>query len=208
MNLPLRIAASVGLACLLPIGLHAATSPSALLQSLDKSSYSGQATILLSRYAAPEKGKAGYPTPVVDGAELLFERPDRFRLTLRPGRKDELTFVAQAGIARWHDKATGATGKAPTSDVADSLSLIALGTVGELKRYADLSDLPEAKQSPLRAARLDPRNFGTDVVRATAYYSNDQLSGCGFDMSDGSRVFVAILQYKANVQTKPGDFEL
>ena len=94
------------------------------------------------------------------------------------------------------------------ADIADSLSLIALGTVGELKRYADLSDLPEAKQSPLRAARLDPRNFGTDVARATAYYSNDQLSGCGFDMSDGSRVFVAILKYKSNVQTKPGDFEL
>ncbi len=208
MNLPLRIAASVGLACLLPIGLHAATSPSALLQSLDKSSYSGQATILLSRYAAPAAGKTSYPQPVVDNAELLFERPDRFRLTLRPGRKDELTFVAQAGIARWRDKATGITGKAPTADVADSLSLIALGTVGELKRYADLSDLPEAKQSPLRAARLDPRTYGTDVVRATAYYSNDQLSGCDFELQDGSRVFVAILQYKTNVPTKPDDFEL
>ena len=207
MKLPLRYAA-VGLLCLAPLVLHAASSATSLLQSMDQTHYSAQVVARISQYAPPLKGKTEHALISVDSVELLMERPDRFRFVLRPGAKDELTFVAQAGIARWRDKATGATGKATTDQVVDPLALIAMGTAGELKRYSQLSELDPGKSSPLRGARLDPRVFGSDVERATAWFGNDQPVGYGFEMNDGSRIYIAIASYKPNVQTKPGDFEL
>ncbi|UHQ22737.1 hypothetical protein LVB77_19135 [Lysobacter sp. 5GHs7-4] len=207
MKLPLRYVA-VGLLCLAPLALHAASSATALLQSMDQTHYSARVVARISRYAPPLKGKTEHALIRTDSVELLLERPDRFRFVLRPGAKDETTFVAQAGIARWRDKATGATGKAKTEDVVDPLALIALGTAGELKRYVKLSELNPGKSSPLRGARLDPRVFGSDVERATAWFGNDKPVGYGFEMSDGGRIYVAIASYQPNVQTKPGDFEL
>lgn len=207
MKLPLRFAA-VGLFCLAPLALHAASSATTLLQSMDKTHYSAHVFARISQYAPPLKGKTEHALVSVDSVELLLERPDRFRFVLRPGQKNELTFVAQAGIARWRDKASGTTGKATTDQVVDPLALIALGTAGELKRYSSLGELNPGKSSPLRGARLDPRVFGSDVERATAWFGNDQPVGYGFEMSDGSRIYLAIASYKPNVQTKPGDFEL
>ncbi|RDZ27170.1 hypothetical protein [Lysobacter silvisoli] len=207
MKLSLRLAA-LGLACLAPLALHAASSATALLQAMDKTGYSARIVARISQYAPPAKGKVQHTLTSNDAVELLLERPDRFRMVLRPGAKNELTFVAQGGITRWRDKATGVTGKALTTDAVDALALIALGTAGELQRYASLKEVDPGKNSPLRGVRLDPRVFGSDVQHATAWFGYDKPVGYGFELSDGRRIYLAIAGYQANVQTKPGDFEL
>jgi hypothetical protein len=178
------------------------------LHALDQTTYSGRLQVFVDRHAPPGKdGKTSaaerYP------AELLFERPDRFRLTLRPGTKSEFRAVAEAGVLRWQDLGSGFSGKASVDEVTDPLALALLGTAGELKRFASTRDIPVGKDSDLVGARIKPGPMGNGIIDGTAWFNRkgDPL-GFEFHFDDGSRVFVSVMQFEQNVQTSPEDFRL
>lgn len=188
--------------------LFASGSSSQTLLAIDKTTYSGHLELYVDRYDPP--GKDGKPTaPERYRAQVLFERPDRFRLVLRPGESNEFRAVGEAGIVRWFDLATGFSGKKAAADVTDPLALWMLGTAGELLRFTRTADLPPGgMKGGLRAARLDPDTFGSGVEQATAWFSKDTPVGMEFRFHDGSSVFASILRFDRNVQTSPGDFQL
>lgn len=178
------------------------------LHALDQTTYSGRLQVFVDRHAPPGKeGKTSaaerYP------AELLFERPDRFRLTLRPDTKREFRAVAEGGILHWQDLGTGFSGKEPVDKVTDPLAVALLGTAGELKRFASTRDIPVGKDSDLVGARIKPSPMGNGIIDGTAWFNRkgDPL-GFEFHFDDGSRVFVSVMQFEQNVQTSPEDFRL
>ncbi len=202
-----RLAIAIGLAFGAAWWAHA-QSATDTLHTLDQTTYSGRLQAFVDHSPAPSQdGKPAeaerYP------AELLFERPDRFRLTLRPGTKSEFRAVAEAGVLRWLDLGTGFSGKAPVDEVTDPLALALLGTAGELKRFASTQDIPATKDSDLVGARIKPSPMGNGIIDGTAWFNRkgDPL-GFQFHFDDGSRVFVSVMQFEQNVQTSPQDFQL
>lgn len=185
-----------------------AASATAQLQYFDKTTYSASLDVYVDLYAAPDKnGKLGAPQRYP--AKLLLERPDRFRLVLRPGAKDEFRAVAEAGIVRWLDLYTGFSGKEEAGKVTDPLALALLGTAGELLRFTASKDLVLSKGSKISGAAFTPNTWGGTVERGLAWFSSDgQPIGFEFQMQDRSKVFVSVLTFKQNVQTSPGDFQL
>jgi hypothetical protein len=201
----LALGLSLSLGALAPAHAASATQQ---LQYLDKTTYSGYLDVAVSLYDPPGKdGKYGaakrYP------AQLLFERPGRFRLVLRPGAKDEYRAVADAGIVRWLDLATGFSSKAEASKIVDPLTLGLLGTAGELLRFSGSKDLPLPSTSKVSAARLAPNTWATSVDSGTTWLSSDgKPIGFEFILADRTKVFVSVLLFKQNVPTKPTDFQL
>ena len=188
-----------------PVHAQSATDQ---LHVLDQTTYSGRLQAFVDRYPPP--GKDG-KTPDAERypAELLFERPDRFRLTLQPGTQSEFRAVAEAGILRWQDLGSGFSGKDSVDRVTDPLALALLGTAGELKRFAATRDIPAIKDSDLVGARIKPNPMGNGIIDGTAWFNRkgDPL-GFEFHFDDGSRVFVSVMQFEQNVQTSPQDFQL
>lgn len=179
------------------------------LARLDQQLLSGRAVLLVSQYPPASAQQPRHGTGKQVAATLLFERPDRFRLVLQPGRKSERRFVGNAGKVRWLDVSSGRSGSASAEKVVDPLALILLGTAGELPRYAALKEVFMGKPpQPVTATILRPRAYGTHVVSAVASFGGNGIVGLDFTLADGSRVFVAVLYFKANVTTKPSDFEL
>lgn len=196
----------------LSLGATSATfaqgSASAQLAWLDKTTFSGRLDALVDVYPAPD-AKGQVDAPERYPAEVLFERPDRYRVVLRPGTKRELRIVAEAGIVRWYDLATGLSGKEQADDVSHPLALALLATAGELSRFGTAVDLPTIKHSPLRGARLDPRGSAAGVSSAIAWFDADgRLVGLDIQRSDGGRLFVAVQAFDRNVKTTPDDFRL
>ncbi len=185
-----------------------AQSATSRLYTFDKTTYSGLLDTYVDLYAPPDKnGKVGAPQRYP--AQLLFERPDRFRLVLRPGAKDEFRAVAEAGVVRWLDLATGFSGKDAADKVTDPLALALLGTAGELLRFSTPKDLVLSKGSKISGARFTPKTWGSGVTSGLAWFSSDgQPIGFEFVLHDQTRVFVSVLGFKQNVKTSPGDFQL
>ncbi len=179
------------------------------LVQLDKQLLSGHAVLLIRQYP-PAAGKPSrHKAAKVSAATLLFERPDRFKLVMHPGQKNERRIVAEAGKVRWLKVSSGKTGSAQAAKVIDPLVLILLGTAGELPRYAALKELYLGKPPhSVASTTVLPRAYGTSVVQALAWFNVGGITGLDFTLADGSRVFVSVLYFKGNVQTKPGDFEL
>lgn len=203
----LALALSLGVAT--PLAATAATtSASEQLLLIDKTTGSGALSVVVTTYgaASPKTGKrdGGKRVP----ATLLFERPDRFKLVLDPGGKNERRIVGDGDTARWLDLATGLQGKGAASDVVDPTVLALLGTVAELGTWAPAKDIVLAKGSPVSGARLAPASFGAQAVSVNAWMHAGQPAGFALELADGGRVFVAVLAFKANVALKPSDFEL
>jgi hypothetical protein len=174
---------------------------------LDKTIASGALDVRVDLYDPPNS-KGRYGTPKIYPAKLLFARPDQFRLTLRPGAKDEFRAVGNAGLVNWIDYATGFSGKDKAENVIDPVAIALLGSVGELMRFAPAKELPVSAKSTVRGAKLTPKNYGTSVESATAWFSNDQPIGFEFVLTDRRRVFISVLVFNQNVPTKPSDFQL
>lgn len=210
MNM-IRSLSCIALALTLILGsalsAHAASATSQLY-TLDKTTYSGLLDVNVDLYAPPDKnGKLGAPKRYT--AQLLFERPDRFRLVLRPGAKDEFRAVAEAGIVRWLDVATGISGKDAADKLTDPLALAMLGTAGELMRFTASKDLVLSKGSKISGASITPKTWGSGVEKGLAWFSSDgQPIGFEFVLHDQTRVFVSVLSFKQNVKTSPDDFQL
>ena len=209
-NAPMRFALSLCLALTASIAtpLFASDAASQPLIALDKTTYSGSLELHVDRYDPP--GKDGKPVvPERYRAEVLFGRPDRFRLALRPGEWNEFRAAGEAGIVRWRDLATGFSGKKAAEDVTDPLALWLLGTAGELLRFTRADDLPPGgMKDGLRGVQLNPETYGSTVTQATAWFDEETPVGMEFQLYDGSSVFVSILRFDRNVQTSPGDFQL
>jgi hypothetical protein len=202
-------AIALGLSLSLGAALSAhAGSATNQLSYLDKTTYSGSLDVYVDLYAAPDKyGKLAAPKRYP--AKLIFERPDRFRLVLRPGAKDEFRAVASAGEVRWLDLATGFSGKDATDKITDPLAVALLGSAGELLRFAGSKDLVLSKDSKISGAVITPKSWGTGVERGLAWFSSaGQPIGFEFQMTDRTKVFISVLTFKQNVQTSPGDFQL
>ena len=210
MNLQ-RSLSCIALALTLSLGsvlsAHAA-SATAQLQYLDKTTYSGYLDVSVDLYDPP--GKDGkYAAPKHYPAQLLFERPDRFRLVLRPGAKNEYRAVAMGGIVQWLDLATGFSGKAAASKITDPLALALLGSAGELLRFTASKDLVLGKNSRISGARLEPNTWGTGVASGTVWLSSDgKPFGFEFLLADRAKVLISVLRFNQNVKTSPGDFQL
>ncbi len=185
-----------------------AQSATSRLYTFDKTTYSGLLDTYVDLYAPPDKnGKVGAPKRYP--ATLLFERPDRFRLVLRPGAKDEFRAVAQAGVVNWLDLATGISGKDAADKITDPLAIALLGSAGELLRFTTSKDLVLSKGSKISGARFTPKTWGSGVTSGLAWFSSDgQPIGFEFVLHDQTRVFVSVLGFKQNVKTNPGDFQL
>ncbi len=200
------------LVCLLAIaglahGPTHAQSATDRLTTLDKTTYSGRLDAVVSLYAPTGK-------PGIDGkpqrypAQIVFERPDRYRLVLRPGAKNELRVVAEAGIVRWLDLATGLSGKDTTDAITDPIALALLGSAGELSRHYAMQEQALPKNSGLLGVRLIPVG-ATHVQSGHAWLSADGApTGFDFRMHDGTRVFIAVMRFEQNANTTPDDFRL
>jgi outer membrane lipoprotein-sorting protein len=204
----LFLALALSLASAAPVANAASASASEQLLLIDKTTGSGALSLVVTTYgaASPKSGKRDAGER--NNATLLFERPDRFKLVLDPGGKNERRIVGDGDTVRWLDLATGLQGKAKASDVTDPTVLALLGTVAELGTYAPAKDIALAKGSPVSGARLVPVSFGAQAVSVNAWLHAGQPAGFAVDMADGGRVFVAVLAFKANVALKPSDFEL
>lgn len=156
-------------------------------------------------YAAPVNGKYGAPQSY--RAQLLFARPDRFRLVIRPGTK-EYRAVGSAGNVQWRDYATGLSGQGKTAELIDPTAYDLLRTVGELSRYQRVQELPMSPNSPLRGAVLRPISHGSRVLRALAWFRNDQPHLFEIHFHDGRKLYFAVSVFQQNVSVKPGDFVL
>lgn len=164
--------------------------------------FDGQAKL----YAAPVKGN--YGTPQRYRAQLLFARPDRFRLMLRPGAKNEYRAVGNAGSVQWLDLGTGFSGQGKALDYVDPAALDLLRAVGELWRFAPSKELPAADKGNLRGAVLVPKSFDSRVKRAVVWFRNDQPYSFDFEFVDGRKLQFTVSSFKQNVPTKPSDFQL
>lgn len=209
-SVPQRLALSLCLALTTALAapLFASTPAKQTLLDIDKTTYSGHLELHVSRYAPP--GKDGKPAvPERYRANVLFERPDRFHLVLRPGEWNEFRAAGEGGIVRWLDLATGFSGKKDAEDVTDPLALWLLGTAGELLRFTRADDLPYGgMKDGLRGVQLDPETYGSTVTQATVWFDKETPVGIEFLLYDESRVFASILRFDRNVQTSPGDFKL
>lgn len=178
------------------------------LSTFDKTTYSGALTVSVDLYATPDKyGKLGAPKRYP--AQLLFARPDQFKLILRPGKSDEFRAVGSAGTVRWLDLATGFSDKEQADKVIDPLALALLSTAGELSRFGKATELAVGKGSKISGARFDPKTYGSGIDKATVWFSSDgKPIGFEFELSDRRRVLISVLSFQQNVPTKPGDFAL
>ncbi len=179
------------------------------LQDFDKTTHSGRIEAVVERYAPPDKsGKYGAPQRYP--AQLLFERPDRFRMVVRPGQKNEYRAVAENGIVRWLDVATGFSGKAQIGTLVDPLAIALLDSAGELLRFTGARDLPQPKTSKIFGARLDPSGWGSAVETGVVWFSSSDGMPIGFQFrtSDGGKIHIAVLRFDQNVKTTPEDFQL
>lgn len=198
----------VALGIVLP-GTAGAQSASERLTYYDKTSTSGALDVVVDLYAAPDKtGKYGTPTRYP--AQVLFQRPNRFRLALRPGQNNEYRAVADAGIVRWLDLATGVQGKATMAEVVDPMAIALLAVGGELSRHNTSKDLPLTKASKVAGARLQPRTWGTPIVRGEAWFSTADGRPTGFEFifADGRKVFIAVSTYQLNPQIPTSAWQL
>jgi outer membrane lipoprotein-sorting protein len=183
-----------------------AASATDRLTHLDKTTYSGSLDVQVSVYAAPAKG-GSLGAPHRYPATLLFERPDRFRLVLRPGAKDELRVVAEAGVVRWLDLGTGLSGKERAEDVTDPLALALLGTAGEILRFTGAKDIAGSGDSMLDGAILTPRTWDSPIEQGVVWFSRTGIPlSFEFRLRDRSRVVVSILNFEQNAKTGPDDF--
>jgi hypothetical protein len=156
-------------------------------------------------YAAPVKGK--YGTPQTYRAQLLFARPDHFRLVLRPGTK-EYRAVGSGGNVQWLDLSTGLSGQGKAVDLIDSAALDLLRSVGQLPRYAPAKELTVGPNSALRGAVLRPVSYRSQTLRAIAWFRNDQPHLFEIHYRDGRKLYFAVSVFQQNVATKPSDFVL
>lgn len=207
----IRSLSCIALALTLTLGsalpAHAG-SATAQLQYLDKTSYSGSLDVSVDLYDPPKK-PGQYVAPKRYPAKFLFERPDRFRMVLRPGQKDEFIAVAQGGIVRWLDRATGISGKEEAGKITDPLALALLGSAGELLRFSASKDLILPKGSKLSGARLQPNTWGSGVAEGLAWFSSDgKPVGFEFLLADGTKVFVSVLLFQQNPQLPPDTWKL
>ena len=200
------IAAVLAFAAFAPPHADAQSAADALT-ALDKTTYSGRLDVVVSLYAPTGK-------PGVDGkpqqypAQIVFERPDRYRLALRPGAKDGFRAVAEAGVVRWIDDATGLSGKDATAALTDPIAVALLGSAGELSRYYGLKEQATGKDSDQIGVRLVPNGL-TNVQTGYVWLSRDgRPTGFDFRMNDGTRVFVAVMRFEQNAKTTPADFQL
>jgi hypothetical protein len=178
------------------------------LYSFDKTTYSGAMEVFVDLYAAPDK-QGNYGNPQRYRAHLLFERPDRFRIVLHPGKYNEFRAVAEAGFVRWQDRATGLSGTKPTTEVVDPLALALLGTVGELLDHSQAVEIPVYGQTAIYGASVRPKILGSALPDNIVWFSADgQPLGFEFAFNDRSKVFVSVLTFKQNVNTDPSDFQL
>lgn len=197
---------AIGLA--LP-GAAGAQSASERLAYYDKTSTSGALNVVVDLYAAPDKtGKYGTPTRYP--AQVLFQRPNRFRIALRPGQGNEYRAVADGGIVLWLDMATGAQGKATMAEVVDPLAIALLSAGGELSRQSTSKDLPPTKASKVAGTRLQPRIWGTPIVHGEAWFSTADGRPAGFEFvfADGRKVFIAVSTYQLNPQIPASAWQL
>ena len=201
----LALGLSLSLAAVLPAQAGLATDH---LSTFDKTTYSGALTVSVDLYDAPDKyGTLGVPKRYP--AQLLFARPDQFKLILRPGKSDEFRAVGSAGVVRWLDLATGFSDKEQAGKVIDPLALALLGTAGELNRFGKATELALSKGGKISGARFDPKTYGSGIDKATVWFSSEgKPIGFEFELSDRRRVLVSVLSFQQNVQTKPGDFIL
>ena len=204
--LPFVVAASL---CVLaaPICADAANTASDNLYILDKTTATGLLSAQVSLYAPPNT-KGQYAAPKVYPVQLLFARPDQFKFALNPGSKSEYRAAASGGVVSWIDLGTGISGQGKTVDLVDPVAIALLGSVGQLSQYAPPKEIAVNSKSLVRGAKLIPRNYGTSIASANAWFANDLPVGFEFIFVDKSRVFISVLQYKPNVATKPTDFKL
>ncbi|MBX3712044.1 MAG: hypothetical protein KF800_08810 [Lysobacter sp.] len=193
---------------LAPASAVQAQSATDFLYSLDKTTQSGALEVRVDLYPAPDKyGKVGQPERYP--AKLLFQRPDRFRMVISPGEKNEYRAVAEAGIVRWFDLSTGLSGKDRTDALVDPLAVALLGTAGELARFSSAKDLPLAKGSKLLGATLTPKGWGSGVAQGLVWLdTNGRPVGYEFRLADGRRLFVAVLSFQQNPQLPPDTWTL
>lgn len=191
-----------------PFTASFAQSATDYLQALDKSTYSGALDVRVDLYPAPDKyDKVGQPQRYP--AKLLFQRPDRFRMVLYPGAKNEYRAVAEAGIVRWLDLSTGLSGKDKIDALVDPLAIALLGTAGEFARFGGAKNLPLAKGSKLLGATLSPKGWGSRVTQGLVWLSTDgKPMGYEFRFADGRKLFVAILTFQHNPQLPPDTWKL
>jgi len=205
----------VALAGTLAVSLAIALAPQAqalsaaqALKTMDATLATGYFDLEVRLYGPPDKN--GKPSSeAIYPAQLLFARPDRFRLVLRPGAKDEYRIVAQAGVVQWLDLSTGLSGKDAVEKQVDPLALALLGAAGELTRHADLKDRPSSKQDTFFSADLRSRTWGSAMQTGRVWYD-----GAGrpvtfeFLPDDGSRMRLVVTRYVANPKTSSKDFQL
>jgi len=193
--------------CASPSTSHA-QSASEALKNLDTSTHSAYFELRISIYT-PRGKKSRYVQAKPQTARLLFERPDRLRLVLRPGEKNEFRMVASAGVATWLDLATGNSGKVATAEAIDPLALALLENAGNLLNALGAKDLPPMRTSKLLGARFSPNVWGSTVHGGYLWLSPEgQPAGFEFRMSDGDRVHVSVLRFVPNPKTSPKDFQL
>lgn len=205
----MKLAACVPLLFLLAPGAPPrAETASDQLAYFDKTTLSGYLQARVSVYGPPD-GKGRYPAPKVYPANVLFERPDRFRIVLNPGEKNEYRAVAVGGIARWVDFSTGLSGKDAVVDLVDPLAVGLLDSAGELSRFGAAGDLPLGKDAPISAVRTIPAAWGTSVAKTLVFFgAKGEPVGFDFSLHDGSRLFFAVTHFRQNPDTSPEDFEL
>ena len=202
-----RIAAVLAIA-LLPLGAaQAATSATANLVSLDKSTKTGWIDARIEFYPAPDaKGKIG--SPQVFPAQLLFSRPGQFRLVMRTGAKNEYRAAATGGVVSWIDYGTGIGGQAKYQDLMDPFTRSMLDITGAITRFTPAKEQTLDPKGALRGAAMSTRVYGSSIVASHAWFANDRPTGFDFTLSDKRRVVVSVLTWKPNVTVKPGDFSL
>ncbi len=186
---------------------HAGTATDHL-RAFDQTTYSGAFEAVVDLYNAPHKNGKIDP-PARYRAHVLFERPDRFRLVLRPGEKNEFRAVSEAGIVRWRDLYTGFSGKQEIQNIVDPLAIALLGTAGELLKNTRVDELPLPKGGDVIGASFSPIAGPGEFIRGFAWFSPDgRPIAFEFVKQDEARVFVTVSSFAQNVQTKPSDFEL
>lgn len=186
---------------------HAGTATDHL-QTFDQTTYSGAFDAVVDLYNAPNtNGKIDPPTRY--RAHVLFERPDRFRLVLRPGENNEFRAVSEAGIVRWRDLSTGLSGKQDIQNIVDPLAIALLGSAGELLKRTQVDELPLPKGSDVKGASFTPVAGPGEFIRGFAWFSPDgRPIAFEFVKQDEARVFVTVSSFAQNVATKPSDFQL
>ncbi len=185
-----------------------AASATDTLLTLDSTTWNGRITAVVERYAAPGKD-GGTAPPERLPAQVVFERPDRYRVSLHPGTQDEYRAVAEAGVVRWQDAGSGLSGKTPVEQVTDPLALALLGTAGELKAYAALKDQPGVKGAPVSGARLLPRSGHGGMTSGDVWLSSEgEPIGFEFRFVDGGKVIVSIVRFERNIALDKDDFTL